>query len=68
MKVVGGFGASANSRGSAVYVTNLYNGKTSRFERCDIQGEVKPEHIPHWALEKLADIRGHEKKNDEMER
>ena len=60
--VRGGVGASANARGSAVYVVNLYNGKESRFERRDIQGEVRPEHIPHWALEKAARIREREKK------
>ena len=66
--VRGGFGAQANSRGSAVYVTNLYDGKESRFERHDIQGEIKPEHIPHWALEKAARIREREKKRQEQER
>ena len=66
--VRGGFGAQANSRGSAVYVTNLYDGKESRFERRDIQGEIKPEHIPHWALEKAARIREREKKRQDQER
>ena len=64
----GGFGAAANARGSAVFVTNLYSGKESRYERRDIQGEVKPEHIPHWALEKAARIRECEKKRHEPER
>lgn len=66
--VRGGFGASANARGSAVFVVNLYNGKESRFERRDVLGEVKPEHIPHWALEKAARIREREKKRHEPER
>ena len=66
--VNGGFGAAANARGSAVYATNLYSGKESRYERCDIQGEVKPEHIPHWAMEKAARIREREKKRQEPER
>jgi len=44
--VTGGFGSHANSRGSAVFCTNLYFGKHTRWERRDIQGEVKPEHIP----------------------
>ena len=30
--VTGGFGASANSRGSAVFCTNLYDGKPTRYE------------------------------------
>ena len=66
--VRGGFGASANARGSAVFVVNLYNGRESRFERRDVLGEVKPEHIPHWALEKAARIREREKKRHEPER
>jgi len=66
--VNGGFGAAANARGSAVFATNLYSGKESRYERHDIQGELKPEHIPHWALEKAAMIREREKKRHEPER
>lgn len=66
--VNGGFGAVANARGSAVFATNLYSGKESRYERRDIQGEVKPEHIPHWAMEKAARIREREKKRHEPER
>lgn len=38
--VNGGFGASANARGSAVYATNLYSGKESRYERRDVLGEI----------------------------
>lgn len=52
----GGFGAQANSRGSACFCTNLYNGKESRFERRDVLGELKPEFMPEWAKEKLAEI------------
>ena len=52
--VTGGFGSHANSRGSAVFCTNLYSSKHTRRERRDIQGEVKPEHIPEWAKERLA--------------
>jgi len=54
--VTGGFGANANSRGSAVFCTNLYHGKHTRFERRDIQGEVKPEHRPAWVAERLAAV------------
>ena len=45
--VTGGFGASANSRGSAVFCTNLYDGKPTRYERMDVMGEVKTECMPH---------------------
>lgn len=41
--VTGGFGASANARGSAVFCKNLYDGKNTRFERMDVLGEIKPE-------------------------
>ena len=37
--VTGGFGASANSRGSAVFCTNLHTGKSTRYERMDVMGE-----------------------------
>ena len=52
--VTGGFGASANSRGSAVFCKNLYDGKITRYERMDVLGEVKPERMPDWAKEKAA--------------
>lgn len=54
--VTGGFGAEANSRGSACFCTNLYSGKNNRWERRDIQGEVKPEYLPQWAKDKLSKI------------
>lgn len=50
--VTGGFGASANSRGSAVFCANLHTGKNTRYERMDVMGEVKPECMPDWAKEK----------------
>ena len=52
--VTGGFGASANARGSAVFCKNLYDGKNTRFERMDVLGEIKPERMPDWAKEKAA--------------
>lgn len=55
--VTGGFGASGNSRGSAVFCTNLYSGKHSRWERCDIQGEVRPEYLPDWARVRTSKLR-----------
>ena len=54
--VTGGFGASANSRGSAVFCTNLHTGKTTRYERIDVMGEVKPECLPDWAKQKIEEI------------
>ena len=52
--VTGGFGASANARGSAVFCKNLYDGKNTRYARMDVLGEVKPERMPDWAKEKAA--------------
>ena len=66
--VNGGFGANANSRGNAVFVTNLYSGEQYRVERRDVLGEIKPDHLPHWALEKAAQIKGKEKYRHEPER
>jgi len=54
--VTGGFGSAANSRGTACFTTNLYSGKHSRWERYDIQGEIKPEFMPSWSKERLAAI------------
>ena len=66
MAVTGGFGASANSRGSAVFCTNLHTGKNTRFERMDVMGEVKPECMPDWAKEKIAAMsRSHKEKDKE---
>jgi hypothetical protein len=52
--VKGGFGAHSNARGRAVYTTNLYSGKKSRWNREDILGTLTPEQTPAWAKEKLA--------------
>ena len=56
----GGFGAQANSRGNACFCTNLYSGKTSRFERRDVLGVLKPEKMPEWAKQRLVEIRAAE--------
>lgn len=67
--VTGGFGASANSRGSAVFCTNLLTGKSTRYERMDVMGEVKPECIPDWAKRKLESMnQTRAKKNKDRER
>ena len=60
----GGFGASPNSRGSAVFCTNLFNGKSSRFERQDVLAIVDKAQLPAWAKEGLrrAEI-NHKEKN-----
>jgi hypothetical protein len=50
---VGGFGASPDSRGNAVFCQNLYSGKESRFERSDVAGILAPARTPEWAVRKL---------------
>ena len=65
--VTGGFGASANSRGSAVFCTNLHTGKSTRYERMDVMGEVKSERLPEWAKEKAQEL-SHKKRNKDKER
>ena len=65
--VTGGFGASANSRGSAVFCTNLHTGKSTRYERMDVMGEIKPERLPEWAKEKAQEL-SNKKRNKDKER
>jgi len=68
--VTGGDGARKNSRGTACYCTNLYTGEDIRWERYDIQGEVKPECLPEWARERFVMLQKAraEKKKEECER
>jgi len=54
--VTGGFGASGNSRGRSVFAQTLYSGDEFRYYREDLMGFLKPEHIPAWATEKLAQL------------
>lgn len=53
--VDGGFGASGNSRGSAVFCYYLHDGHHTRFERRDVLGE--PGKLPDWAKERLVAIK-----------
>jgi hypothetical protein len=64
--VTGGFGAEANSRGSAVFCKNLHTGENTRFERRDVLGEVKPDRLPDWAKEAIKKLP--EKKHKDRER
>lgn len=64
----GGFGASPNSRGSACSCTELYSGKTSRFERSDVLGTIEPEKLPQWAKHCLDALQAEkEKKSKDRE-
>lgn len=61
--VTGGNGARGGARGSACYCISLYSGECGRWERYDIQGEVKPERLPGWAKERLVTIQRQESAN-----
>ena len=63
--VTGGNGAAANARGNACFCINLYTGEQTRWERFEIMGEVKPEHLPDWAKERTEII---QKEQSEKER
>lgn len=63
----GGFGASPNSRGTACFCTELYSGKTLRFERGDILGTIAPEKLPQWARQRLEDIQQADRKDKNRE-
>lgn len=54
--VTGGFGAQGKARGRAVYTVNLYSGKESRWNRCDILGIVKAECMPDWVKQRFRQI------------
>lgn len=63
--ITGVNGAHENSRGTACFCKNLYTGEDTRWERYDILGEVRPEHLPAWAKDRLAEI---QKEQAEKER
>lgn len=54
--VDGGNGSRANPGGNAVFCYHLNDGRHTRFERYDVQGEVKSEYLPQWAKDKAAAI------------
>ena len=58
----GGFGASPNSRGSAMFCTDLYSGRESRFERRDVLGIMEPKQMPEWAKHYLSILHDKQKK------
>jgi hypothetical protein len=45
----GGFGANPNSRGQAVFCTNLITGQSSQWSRSDIVGIMPIAQLPDWA-------------------
>ena len=61
----GGFGASPNSRGRAVFCTDLFDDKSSRFERQDILGVANIAVLPEWAKKRISELQ--ENKTTEKE-
>ena len=64
--VTGGNGAKENARGRAVFCTNLYDGKSTRWDRYDVQGVVKESSMPSWAKDKLQELK--EQTNIQLEK
>jgi hypothetical protein len=64
--VCGGNGARGGARGRAVFCQNLHSGQRSRYERYEVQGEVKPECLPKWAKEKAdaVELNGSRERSD----
>lgn len=63
----GGFGAYPHSRGSAVFCTEIYTGRQSRFERRDILGVLGPENQPKWVQHYLLVLQQAEKQKSGKE-
>jgi len=63
----GGFGSQPNSRGTAVFCTDLYSGREGRFERWDVLGTMEPEMLPDWAKQRLSDIQREPHKQKDRE-
>ncbi len=64
----GGFGSHPNSRGSACFCTDLYSGKSARFERMDVLGTMEPDDLPEWASIGLNTIRQAEKQKKSIDK
>ena len=63
----GGFGAYPHSRGSAVFCTEVYTGRQSRFERRDVLGVLEPEDQPKWVQHYLSVLQQTEKQKNGKE-
>ena len=50
----GGNGGDPDARGNAVFCTNLFTGKATRWERYHVAGVIRPDRMPEWAVQKLA--------------
>lgn len=53
-----GFGCAPTASGRAVFATCLGDGEKVRWNRTDFMGVLDEQHLPDWAAEKLAELRG----------
>ena len=51
----GGFGCQPNARGNAVFCTDIYSDKHSRFEKYDVLGVADINLLPEWVKQKIAE-------------
>ena len=52
-----GFGCSPTASGRAVFATCLGDGERARWNRSDFIGVLDEQHLPDWAMERLAELR-----------
>lgn len=52
----GGFGCHPNSRGRKVFGQFLKDGEETYYQRSELIGVVKDEHLPEWAKQKLSEM------------
>ena len=64
----GGFGASPDSNGRAVYCQNLISGEKERYNRSDIAGTVSEDRLPDWARINLDALRQSASKESVLEK
>ena len=56
----GGFGCDPDKSGRAVFTICLGDNEKVRWERYQVLGVIKDEHIPQWAKDSLLEIRNNE--------
>lgn len=52
-----GNGTKPNGYGSSIYGDYLATGEKTMLHRCDILGELKPEHYPEWVEDRIAVVK-----------